>query len=587
MTSPGQVEGDSTERELGVEYWPGLSLTSRPNLWVSACAPLSGNRLVAAIYSFHELLVLDAESGRELNRLPGFQGVRGLVSVGNDLVAVSEPERERFSLIDAQGRIQRRYAVPGIRPWHTARWGEQWLIVDADARRIHLFSEANGSVEPFISEQRMKDPRSAFPVSPETFVYCDRGRNVIAEIDRAGKWRWTHGRLGFPGNDEDCVASPESVLPLATGGQIICDTRNNRVTRRFPNGTIQIISGASGEVGSVPGCLNAPVCACVTSDGAILVADAGNGRIVRFTSDGGERTIWGRPSVRRLSFHFPRCMEPINSGWLVADSYNNRVVEIDRAGLVRSTFGEAGGQRFLWPRFATEIDSQWILCDSRGGRILRGRTGHELAPLCLQDNGRPIRMSDPHVVRKSGTGLTISDTDACRLVYCTNEGEIIRAWGGDPHSSAQSTPIPGQIRIDVGDLHDGFLAPDETIWIVDTANHRLLNLDWNGRILRKIQQLQVSRPGIADTLAWPRSAELIGPDCLLVTDSGHHRVLLLTLNGVLLGLFGGNRGHAYGHLSDPRFSRFHQGSVLITDYQNHRLVIVPLSRMLSTTGRYE
>ncbi|SPE35702.1 hypothetical protein SBA3_230017 [Candidatus Sulfopaludibacter sp. SbA3] len=86
-------------------------------------------------------------------------------------------------------------------------------------------------------------------------------------------------------------------------------------------------------------------------------------------------------------------------------------------------------------------------------------------------NERALRRRSRHraAVRRSSQDLTISDTDACRVIHATSDGAVVGAWGGAPHPSAQCTPIPGQVMIDVGALHDGFLAPDRTVWIVDTA----------------------------------------------------------------------------------------------------------------------
>jgi hypothetical protein len=506
--------------------------------------------------------------------------VRGLVAGPDGRIVVCEPDRRRFSVVAADGAVRARFVLDAVRPWHATPWRDDWLVVDAEARRIYLVDAAGGPPRPFVSQQRMKDPRSAQPTGDDTFVYCDRGRSVAAEVDRAGRWLWTHGRLGFAADADDCLASAEHVLPLAGGGQILCDTRNNRVLHRATDGSSRVMAGGGGRIGSAPGHLNAPVCAALASDGALLIADAGNGRLLRVEPDGGERTLWGSPAVERLRFHFPRCMEPIGRGWLVADSRNNRVVTLDPEGALGDPTVAADGQPLFWPRFATEIESRRFLCDSRNGRVLHGRPGEPLARFDLLQNGRRIAMSDPHVVRPAAAGgITISDTDACRLVHATLDGEVLGAWGGPPHSSSTATPVEGQVMLEVEDLHDGVLAADGALWLVDTANHRLLSVDREGTVRREIRRLSVPRPDLADELFWPRTVEPVGADHLLVTDAGNHRVVLITLDGRLVGVFGGRRGHARGHLADPRFARHHRGEVLITDYQNHRLLVVTLAQM--------
>jgi hypothetical protein len=562
------------ETEIGLTYLPGRELPEHPRSWISACTSLGSDRLAFSLYDPGTILVLDARSGYISARFDGFAGIRGLWQDGHNRLIACQPDAHKICLLGEDGRILRTFTLEQIKPWHCARWGNRWLVVDADNRALWILNDLGQPIGTAASERPLREPRAAIPTGEHTFVVCDRRRAVVAELDEQGTWLWHHGVYANAGNDEASLASPEFVLPLSDGGFLICDTRNNRVLRRDRAGGIALFAGGHGRIGSAPGHLNQPVSAAECG-GRIFVADAANGRIVQYDQSGAETCPWGEPVVARSMFQFPRCMEPTQEGYLVADSYNNRIALIDEAGQLRRQWSEALNKPFFWPRFATEIGEDRFFCDSRNGRVLRAES-EQLVAFTLRQHGELVQMSDPHSVRAAPRGVSICDTDANRMVHVTREGEVLGSWGGEPHPIATSTPVRGHRIVEIADLHDGQFAHDETLWLVDTSNSRLLHIDQQGTVLATLSTLECARPGLAQDLRWPRSVEVLDQDRLLITDAGNHRVIVVTTEGEIVGQFGGRRGHARGHLSDPRFSRHWNGQVLITDYQNHRLVRVPL-----------
>jgi hypothetical protein len=574
----GVLCAGASEWEMGLRYWPGRGLPRERGPWIAGCAWVGGERLVFAEHYTGTVYRLELGSGR-VTAVPGaLDRPRAIYSTGDGLAIVAEPERCRLTLLDEEARVSSRIELGGLRPWHAAPWGDDWLVVDAEVGGVFL-------VERTGSQWRLPVPfathslRSAIPLDAGSYLLLDRGAQLLCRLTLAGEVTWRFGHYCEPSGEPDHLTSAEHAVPHPHGGVVVCDTRNNRVLHVGDDAQVLRAWGGVERAGSALGCLWAPLAATVTPGGEIIVADSLSGRLVRLEGRRPERVLWGDPAVARCDFYHPRCQEPTERGFLVADSYHNRVVHVDVRGEELARFDSLLGQPLFWPRFATRLGSSTFVSDSRNGRVIQIPDGGAPKELRPHVAGKPIRLCDPHFLRRCPGGLVLSDTGANRALLLGDDGEVRRAWGG-AHDR-----LPGQLFVPALDLHDLYLMENGEAWVVDTGNHRILRVGPGGALLQTIDALKRPDGSPDRPLYAPRSVEPLGEGRLLVCDAGNNRVLSISTEGRIERGYGGARGHAVGHLSDPRFARRFGNRVLISDYGNNRLLSVRLAAMEAPVSR--
>src|SRR5439155_948252 len=167
--------------------------------------------------------------------------------------------------------------------------------------------------------------------------------------------------LGYSGDGGPATSAqlrnPHNVFALPDGGFVIADTFNNRVRRVSPDGTITTIAG-NGEAGFAgdggdprAAELDQPK-AVVAFGNGFLIADAKNGRVRRVAvGAGGPATIstvagnvlaggGAGGLARSASLNHPAGVAAApDSGFLVADTFNNRIRRISRDGRITTVAG--------------------------------------------------------------------------------------------------------------------------------------------------------------------------------------------------------------------------------------------------------
>ena len=193
------------------------------------------------------------------------------------------------------------------------------------------------------------------------------------------------------------IAAPRGVAALPDGGFLIPDTDNHRVRRVFPDGRIETVAGtgAAGYGGdggpATAALLHRPFEVAPLPDGGFLVADAGNERIRHvgpnrtiatvagtgaqgFSGDGGPATA--------AALDRPHDVVALpGGGFLVADTFNNRVRRVGRDGRIATVAGSGeaafsgdGGAATLaalnQPKAVVpQADGGFLVADSANDRI--------------------------------------------------------------------------------------------------------------------------------------------------------------------------------------------------------------------------
>jgi sugar lactone lactonase YvrE len=383
-------------------------------------------------------------------------------------------------------------------------------------------------------------------------LVADDFQHVALEIDRDGQVVWRFGEPKHPAGDERHLSSPKSVRPLPGGRRLIADGGNHRIL---------IVEGdrCVGRVEPQDADLVAPAFADGTSDGGFLVCDSGNRRVVELDGSGRPLRQWGRTLARRRSLSYPRSIELRGERVLVADTAHDRVVEIADGS---SEAWEAGSEAGLfWPRCARRTPrGSVVVADGRNSRIVElGPKGEVRNELHTLDCRECPELRDPHDVRVLPNGrLLIADSASDVVIEADWSGAVRRLVG-------PGAPTP------LDDPHSAQPLADGLLLICDTGNSRILWVDARGEITDELRALVSGTHHLR--LNRPRYAEITDDGTLLVVDSGNNRVCASDPDGNLFWELSTIPGSPLTRLNQPRWAQLlSRDEVLVSDHSHHRIV---------------
>ncbi len=217
---------------------------------------------------------------------------------------------------------------------------------------------------------------------------------------------------------------------------------------------------------------------------------------------------------------------------LIADQFNNRVIELSRDGYVVWRFGTgsfvAGAHAVVAPNDAQRVP---------GGLTLIAGTG---APAAT-------------------TGYPPGGAVDSRVLLVNRAGKIVWVYGkaGVSGTGANRLDTPVQAT----------WLPNHDVLITDQANQRVIMVTPKKKIVWQYGQTGVAGSG-PDQLNTPNSAELLKNGHILIADEGGNRVIEVTKAKAIV--WNDSTG-----LNAPAFaSRLPDGHTLITDGGNNRVVEV-------------
>lgn len=215
---------------------------------------------------------------------------------------------------------------------------------------------------------------------------------------------------------------------------------------------------------------------------------------------------------------------------LIADQFNNRVIEIDRHGNIVWSFGD--------------------------GSATPGPTS-VVAPNDAE------RFGDFTLI--SGTG-TSSNADN-RVIVVNRKGKIVWQYG----QAGVTGSGPNQLNTPVCSV----LLPNHDILITDQGNQRVIEVDTHHNIVWQYGTTGVSGSG-PGMLNNPNSAELLANGDVLIADESNNRVIEVNHHGVIVWSYGNPLDTTI--LNGAAFaSRLDNGFTIISDSGNNRIVEVDAS----------
>ncbi len=112
----------------------------------------------------------------------------------------------------------------------------------------------------------------------------------------------------------------------------------------------------------------------------------------------------------------------------------------------------------------------------------------------------------------------------------------------------------------------GIVCFDESYIIVDRYAHKLCFLDKRGGLIKTVGGAS-GRP-----FSYPRNICVDDEGMLWVTDSWNHSIKKINRDGKIMACFGGY-GENHGEFSEPWGISFHNGEIIVSDRNNHRIQI--------------
>jgi len=213
---------------------------------------------------------------------------------------------------------------------------------------------------------------------------ADTGNSTIRKITSAGIVSTFAGSAGAIGSADGVSAaarfnSPEGVAVDQNGYVYVADSGNQIIRKVSPEGAVTTLAGTAGQLGSADGTGSAaqfvlPDSLAVDADGNIFVTDSAtsverivyaNNTIRRITPEGIVTTVAGAPSATTTIFAIPSGTSPspsssdgigsaarfggprgiavdLESNVYVADTGNNTIRKMTKAGVVTTLAGSAG-----------------------------------------------------------------------------------------------------------------------------------------------------------------------------------------------------------------------------------------------------
>jgi DNA-binding beta-propeller fold protein YncE len=268
-----------------------------------------------------------------------------------------------------------------------------------------------------------------------------------------------------------------------------------------------------GRQGLSSGQFYYPRAIAAAPDGTIFVADK-TGRIQRFAASGQLEKVWETPEHKA---GYPVGMTVAPDGRLfVADTHYSRVLIYDRDGNLLATFGTAG-------RGPGEFEMPTDVAVDRDGNIYVSETG---------GNDRISKFNAAFHYVKSFAGA--------------DDGE-----------AATSRPVG--LTIDA----------DNTLWVADAVNHRLLRFSLDGQLLGKIGSMG-NEPG---QFRYPYDTAMMPDGTLIVVEYGNSRLQQVTADGKSLRTWG-QAGWQVGQLGYPWGVAVIGKKVYAVDSGNNRVQVI-------------
>ena len=302
-----------------------------------------------------------------------------VADTANDRIEVFDPEGHYLRTLGVSARTSGPLTAPrGLAIDPTGRL----IVSDTVDARVELFAPGTDAFAGAFGT--ITEPASAFN-RPAGIAVDPRGSIYITDpADERIERFWGDGtllsELGGPSDIGGAQLNGAGSVAVAagTGDLYVADTNHNRILVYGPEGKLLARFGAGGGNGSAgdgQGDFKHPAAIAVDGAGDSYVADTDNNRIVELSPTGAVLTEWGSRGNGDGRFHSPTGVALDAAGNVyVLDSENNRVEVFDSDGHFLEKWGERGigpGEFSQPTAIAVDCDGDVYVADTNNNRVER------------------------------------------------------------------------------------------------------------------------------------------------------------------------------------------------------------------------
>jgi uncharacterized repeat protein (TIGR01451 family) len=472
----------------------------------------------------------------------------------------------------------------------------------------------------------------AVDASGKLFI-ADCNNNRLRKVSATGVITTVAGN-GTPGYSGDGglatsarLFSPWGVVVDATGNLFIADANNNRLRKVSATGVITTVAGNgtagySGDGGAATSAsLSYPSGVAVDTTGNLFIADAANDRLRKVGTNGVITTVAGNGApgyfgdggaATSASLYCPRGVAVDAAGNLfIADSNNNRIREVNLAGIIETVAGNgaagysgdggvATSASLFYPwGVAVDAAGNVLIADSYNSRLRTVSPSGLIATAAGKgtsgfsgDGGSATNASlhYPYGVAVDAIGeIFIADSynNRVRMVspnglMATSAGNGTATFAGDGGAATNaSLYYPYGVAVDA----------TGNLFVVDCNNHRIRKVSSNG-VITTVAGNGLARyfgDGGAATnasLCWPSGVAVDAFGDIFIADSANHRIREVSPAGMMATVAGnGTAGYSGDGGAATNASLYYPygvavdaaGNLFIADSYNHRIREVGLA----------
>jgi sugar lactone lactonase YvrE len=315
------------------------------------------------------------------------------------------------------------------------------------------------------------------------------------------------------------LSSPSGLATLPDGRVLVADTGNHRIRVVGRDGFLITLAGSGkdgfgGDLGpAVDAGLNVPHDIDATASGEVLVADTSNNRVRRFTPGGTIETVAGDGTAgfggddgpaKAAQLDAPSAVAALSGGaFLIADWGNNRIRRVSRDGRRIGTVAGTG-------RAGSAGD---------GGQATDAELNGPISLAVMPDDSFLISEPANNRIRRVASDGTISTF--------AGTGDAGFSGDGGPATGARLS-APTGIAV----------APDGSVYIADSSNHRVRRVAPNGVIETVAGNGNPGYNGdgidaLTASLRRPIDVTATASGDVIVADRDNHRVRRIDVTGTV------------------------------------------------------
>jgi tripartite motif-containing protein 71 len=394
---------------------------------------------------------------------------------------VADTANDRIDVFDTNGDYLRTLGASAHGPGElTAPRGlaidptGRLLVSDTDGNRIEAFAAGSDA---YAGQWTAAGGHAAGFYFPAGIAVDPRGSVYVADEGNARLVRlWGEGtflgELGGPADLGGAGLSGAGSVAVAAGPDetYVADTAHNRVLVYGPERSLRAKWGAGegdGAAGSGPGEFNHPAAVAVDGAGNAYVADTANNRIVELSPAGSVLSEWGSRSTADGHFRSPTGVAVDGAeNVYVLDSENNRVEVFDSGGRFLAQWGlrGVGPGEFSQPTaIAVDCNGDVYVADTNNNRVERFDLVSPAPTGCLAPGAWPPPLDVPPVLQVSlpttagvlaqrALALAVSCQRGCKILVTATLSPLGRAGAVPLIAAARglSPALAGHVRLRVG-----------------------------------------------------------------------------------------------------------------------------------------